>query len=563
MKEIISTDQVMARSSKQSDREKKIAQHVVIYYARMKGMRVNWDAHWDLITRYIMLNDKRLVFGNQVPGGGDIKFNTLFDATGVHANELLASALHSMLTSPTSFWFDLETGIAEVDNDDDVRLWLQKTKMYMHQLFNESNFQTEIHEVYLDLGSFGTTTMRIEKDKDTVIRFHCRPIFESYISENNKGVVDTIYRRFKWSWKQIAEEFGIDKLPPQFAKLVKDNRPDQLVEHYVIHAVYPREEWDNSLGNPKKYKFASCYVLEETQLLLNESGFRTNPYVTPRWLKVAGEVYGRSPGMKALGDIKVINEMQKTQLKSAQKTMDPPLQMPHDGFVMPVQVGPGDINFYESGTQDRIEPLLTGSRIDFGFQMMDDIRKRIHSAFFIDQLQLAQGPQMTATEVRQRADDQLRLLGPILGRQESELLRPMVERVFDILLEEKLLPQPIPKVLEGRNVQVKYISQIAKAQKISELDNFNRAIQTIGPVVQADPTAMDNINSDEAVKYIFKLLGTPAEILRKDKAVKDMRDQRQQAQEKQAQQQRDLAASRQVQEAGPTLMQAQQNQQAG
>jgi len=202
----------------------------------------------------------------------------------------------------------------------------------------------------------------------------------------------------------------------------------------------------------------------------------------------------------------------KTTIRSAQKTVDPPLMMPDDGILLPIKTAPGGINYYRAGSADKIEPLQTGSRVDFGFQMMEQIRMRIREAFFIDQLQLGSGPQMTATEVSQRTEEKLRLLGPILGRQQFELLRPLIDRIFNIMMRRELFP-PTPPALSEAVLQVQYSSQIAKAQRSADAQSFMRVFNIVGPLMQAKPEMLDNLNGDQLLRYVSRAYGLPEEVL--------------------------------------------------
>lgn len=501
-----------------------------------------WESHWlDVANFFIPEYDD--IFGYKTPG--EKKRYKIVDSTGPQSLVLLASALHGMLTNPSGPWFGLSTGIKEIDENDDVRKWLQDCGYLINDVLNASNFQQEIHETYLGLGSFGTSLFGIEEDQDRIVRFNSRPIYHAYIAENNKGLVDTVYRKFDWTLRQIRQEFGNDKLPKQLrdSKSMDD-------EFEIIHAVYPRSDYDLDSYSPKKMAFASCYVLKDKEFLLDEGGFQEMPYVVPRWMKVAGEEYGRSPGMVALPDTKMVNEMMKTTIRGAQKMVDPPLLLPDEGIIMPFRATPSALNFYRAGSQDKIEPLQTGGRVDFGFQMLEDVRKRIREAFFIDQLQLDIGPQMTATEVQQRVDEKLRLLGPVLARQQFELLRPLIDRVFKIMARKGKLPPNMPRILEGAKFRVQYTSQIARAQRMSEMQTLDRAIQLNAPIIGVDPTVLDNVNGDEYFRYSVKLAGLPQQLIRNQADVKKIRDIRQKAMEDQKRLEEENA---QADQAGKTL----------
>jgi len=534
--------------------DKGLALQIKKRFETLKGDRKNWDNHWREVADYVIPR-KDDVYKTRRSVTGEKKSNKsfLFDSTAIHANELLASALHSMLTNPSLNWFELTTGVPEIDRLDDVRLWLQRTAETMHQTLNNSNFQTEIHEVYLDLGSFGTGLIQIEEDPERLLRFRARPVYDGYIQENSKGVVDTIFREEWMSLRNIVDKFGKEKLNEKLLREL-DKNPDS--KKHIIHGVFPRKNLNNKKIGPKNMPYASVYSLSEESIVLEESGFNEFPYLVPRWTKISGEVYGRSPAIKSLPDIKMVNAMMETTLRSGQKITDPPLLVPDDGFMLPLNLRPGGISYYRAGTPDQVIPLQTGGRIDFGFQLLERIRTSIREAFFIDQLQLNVGPQMTATEVSQRTEEKLRLLAPILARQHDELLRPLIDRVFGIMLRAEALP-PIPEVLSEQEINVRYSSQVAKAQRASDAQNINRFVQLATPFFQVDPTVMDNLNPDEAVRHIGHMFSIPQELFRDQDEVESLREQRQEQEAQQAQQEAQLAQAEAIGKAGPTLLDAQ------
>lgn len=498
---------------------KERATKFIKYYEKLKADRTNWDNHWREIAEYILPN-KDNVFGGKTPG--QKKGTELFDATGVHSNILLASALHGMLTNPSLPWFGLTTGDEKLDADDDVRKWLQDCTRVMLNVMNNSNFQTEIHEVYLDQGSLGTGALLINEDDIDIVRFLSIPIYEMFIDENFKGVVCTVARCFKKPAKDIIDEYGEKVLEEN--DLLSLFTKDPHKEFEILHMIGENNSYnphDEKIGN---FKYYSETILKDKKVILRSKGFNTWPMPIPRWNKVSGEKYGRSPGMNALPDIKMINQMMKTTLRAAQKMIDPPLQAPDEGMMGPLKTTPGAINWYRAGSTDKVEPILTGGRVDFGFQMMDDVRKRIRSAFFIDQLQMPQGPQMTATEVMQRTEEQLRLLGPILGRQHNELLKPLVDRVFDICYRRNLFGKIPAKLAKLKKIDVQYSSQIAQAQKLAALESFNRMLSMSAPLMQMDPNVMDNMDTDQAFLYVAKTVGLPYELIRTKNSVKKLRD---------------------------------------
>ncbi len=522
----------------------------------LKTDRQTYEAHIQEVCDYTIPN-KGNVITPLMPG--EKKGISLYDSTAAQCNILLANTLHGILTNPASVWFEFTTGNRALDAEDEVRRWMYEATNVVHDVLNQSNFQPEIHEVYLDLGSVGTGCISADEDDDDVIRFMSHHISTVLIDENSRGVIDRVFKTYHWDLRQIAQEFGKEAMPEKLQK--KLEKGDRCKE-YVTHAVYPRTD-DELMANPKEgpksWKVASKWIIDSEKFEIKESGFREFPYAAPRWSKISGEREGRGPGMTALPDAKMVNAMMLTTLEGAQLSVRPPLQAPDDGFLNgKVKTFPNAINYYRSGTNDRIEPIITGTRVDFGYQVVEDVRKRIRDAFFVNQLQLREGPQMTATEVLQHKEEQARILGPVLGRQHNELLKPLIDRIFGICLRKGVIPKPIPEILSGRNLQVKYSSMIAKAQRTGEATNILRAIQTIQPFVAAKPDIMDNFDGDKVARYAATTFSIPQDILMDEREVAAIRQSRADAQQELIQQQQQQAQAERIAQVGPTAVQAAQ-----
>ena len=161
--------------------------------------------------------------------------------------------------------------------------------------------------------------------------------------------------------------------------------------------------------------------------------------------------------------------------------------------------------------------------------MEEQRRTAIRNVFYVDQLLLQQGPQMTATEVIQRNEEKMRLLGPVLGRLQSELLKPLIDRVFAVLLRNNMLPQA-PDFLSGRDVEIEYVSPLAKAQKSTELQSIMRAVEILGSLANVAPV-FDYVNFDNLVKHLADIVGVPQKILKTQSQVNAERQQSAQQQE--------------------------------
>jgi len=508
-------------------------------FSKLVSQRQTWESHWQEVADYMM---PRKADVTKQRSKGDKRSELIFDSSPLHAVELLAASLHGMLTNPSTPWFSLKFKNSDPEQDQDAaNEWLQNTTEKMYEAFNRSNFQQEIFELYHDLITFGTASMFIEEDADDIVRFSTRHIGEIYISENNKGRIDTVFRKFKLSARAAIQQFGEKNVSNALRGTAMK---DPYEEVTILHVVYPRENYDPKKKDAKNMPFASCYIELDNKHDLSQSGFNEFPYVVPRYLKASFEIYGRSPAMTALPDVKMLNEMSKTTIKAAQKQVDPPLLVPDDGFILPVRTIPGGLNFYRAGTRDRIEPLNIGANNPLGLNMEEQRRNAIRDTFYVNQLMMQNGPQMTATEVVQRNEEKMRLLGPVLGRLQSELLRPLIDRTFAILLRKKMF-KPVPQFLSGQDIQIEYVSPLAKAQRSSELQSVMRAIEIFGSLSKISPV-FDHIDIDELVIYLADIVGVPAKVLNSQAQVNAIRQKKQQ----EMMQQQQMQQIQQVAQAG-------------
>ena len=506
-------------------------------FDRLQGQRENWETHWQEVADYMQ---PRKADVTKRRARGDKRMEQIFDSSPIQAVELLAASLHGMLTNPSTPWFTLRFKDEEIENEDEAKLWLEASTDAMYTAFNRSNFQQEIFELYHDLITFGTAAMFIEEDDDDIIKFSTRHINEVFIAENDKGRIDTIYRKFKISARAAIQKFGEAVSADVQTKAKKD--PYEEVE--ILHSVYPRSDFNPNKKDKANMPFESVYMEFKNGNELSVGGFREFPFVVPRYLKASNEIYGRSPAMTALPDVKMLNEMSKTTIKAAQKQVDPPLLVPDDGFLLPVRTVPGGLNFYRSGTRDRIEPLNIGANNPLGLNMEQQRRDSIRAVFYVNQLMMQDGPQMTATEVIQRNEEKMRLLGPVLGRLQSELLKPLIDRVFAVLLRNNMLPQA-PEFLSGRDVEIEYVSPLAKAQKSTELQSIMRAVEILGSLANVAPV-FDYVNFDNLVKHLADIVGVPQKILKTQSQVNAER----QAQAQQREQMQQMQQLQQVAKAG-------------
>lgn len=526
-----------------------IAKSIIQRHGKLKADRAVFEGQWQEVVDYVLPNRLGFTTINETPG--QRRMQKIFDATAPWANEQLAAQLHGMMTNPAQKWFILRTKNRSLMQDIEAALWLEDVQNIIYDVFNspEANFNSQAHELYLDLGGFGTAVMLVEETpgEGPGVRYRTWFLGECVIAENRYGMVDTLYRKFKMTTRQAYQAWK-DDIGEKMMKLYKTD-PDQSV--WIIHEVRPRNERDTARSDPKNMPFSSIYVWADESEILSESGFPKFPFLVPRWTKMAGETYGRSPAMSALPDIKMLNEMCKTTLKAAQKIVDPPLMVPDDGFILPLRTVPAGLNFYRMGLGENsmIRPLETKGNVNLGLEMEDRRRESILRAFYQDRFKLQKEKvEMTRAEALIRQQENLRNMSPISGRLEVEFLNEVIQRTFEAKQRQGALP-PVPDVLKGQQLTVEYLSPISRAQKSSEAEAVERAFAMIAPMGQADPQIFDNFDGDMIARETPTWFGLPHKMMKSKEAVEQIRtgrEERRQAEQQKIDEERDAANAAQI-----------------
>jgi len=516
-------------------------------FGSLKTYRSNWESHWQEIGDFVAPNKGNIT---KKRTHGDKNTERIFDGTAQFAAELMASSMHGMLTNSGTPWFSLRYTDDEFETDDTSKEWLERATDTMYVEIGRSNFHEAINELYFDLVTFGTAVMFVDTDKEGTLRFSTRHISECYVSEDEFGRVDTVFREFKMPARAAIAQFGEENVTQRLLKKSQSD-PYDMVE--LLHVVMPRYDRDTIKIDAKNKPVASIYLDPGDKKIISESGFDEFPYMVPRFRKASYENgYGRSPAMTALSDIKMLNEMSKAVIQAAQLQIHPPLLVPDDGFILPVRTVPGGLNFYRSGTRDRIEPLNIGANNPLGENQLEQRRTAIRAAFYVDQLVTGNRPGMTATEVIQKSTEKMRILAPLTGRLQSELLRPLIDRIFNLISKKKGF-EAAPETMAGNEIDIEYVSPLAKAQRQGDIQASLELFQFLAPLMQVDPNVVDFLDVDGLAKHIIKTTGVPASVVRGAEEVAAIREQKQQMQAQMAADQRTAMLAKAAGEGAPGL----------
>ncbi len=497
---------------------------------RMQERRGQWESHWQELAEYLM--PRRADFATTREPGGK-RTEKQFDATPLQAARGLAASLDGLLKPKTRRWFSIKTEDESLNETRDVKLWLRAAEDRLFSAFYQpsARFLQRSAEVDLDLVVFGTGVLFIgERSDASGLLFQSLHLRDCYIGENADGDIDTVYRVLRLTARQAAEKFGADRLGRRTRDAIDNDREDDEFE--FLQAVFPRHERDPRRENAANMPFASILVDMKSEHVVSESGFREFPFVIPRWDTAAGEVYGRSPGMLALPDIKTLNAMGKTILEAGHKVVNPPLLVPNDGIGATPRTFPGGITPFDAGLllqtggRSPITPLHSGGNIPIGREMQNDMRNQVWAAFFRNVLQLPfDGAQMTATEIIERKAEFMRVIGPTFGRLEADYTGPMVERAFNLIMRAGALPRP-PDRLAGVELRFEYASPIARAQKQIDASALAKTAADLGPLAAQNPEILDNFDDDRVAREIAEANGLPQHWIRSVEDVELRRTER-------------------------------------
>lgn len=499
----------------------------------LKTQRYAYEQQWNEVVERVLPRHPGFSRGKRQPG--TTRVSKMFDATAALALRHFAAAMDSMVTPRTQMWHRLTTEDPAMRDDPRVKAYLEDvTKALFNMRYRwKAGFAAQMGESYLSMGAFGTGGVMIE---DVPMRRGARyrfiPLQRLYFAESDEGIVDKAYICWPLTIRQAAQKFGEAKLPRNLRNLLQ-REPEKCIE--FLHCVQPRTDRDPSKVDALNMPYESYWIALEGSEIVERSGFRTFPVSVGRFYANDDSQYGAGPAMDALPDINMVNEMERTNIKGAQKAVDPPLLLPEDGALEGFDLRSGSLNW--GGLDDKgnemVRPLQTGQRVELGIEYTNQKREVINLAFYVTLFQiLVDSPQMTATEVLQRAQEKGVLLAPTMGRVQSEMLGPLIERELDIAFHAGLLPEMPDEMIEsGGSVVIEYDSPLNRAMRAEEGTAVLRWSEAATPFIQADPKAAKVMNASAIVRGLADIFSVPSRFLNTEEEV----EQADQAMQEQAQ----------------------------
>ena len=447
------------------------------------------------------------------------------------ASRTLASGMMSGITSPARPWFRLGTGDKNLDDIQAVKLWLHEVQQVMYKVFSQSNTYNALHQLYAELGVFGTAAMGVYQDFENVI--WCKPytVGSYMLGLNSQNTADTFYREYEVSVGQCIKQFGDENVSQSVLEQWEKGNSEAWVK--IVHAIEPNDDRDGNSPLASQKAWRSVYyeakngTKEGTEKFLRESGFDDFPVLAPRWDVTAEDVYATDcPGITGLGDTKALQLAERRKYQALDKIVNPPLQGPSsmknklNGGV----VGPNDVIWHDQSGEGLRSIYDYRPDINAINQEIGNVENRVQRAFYEDLfLMLAQTDrrQITAREVAEKHEEKLLMLGPVLERLHTELLDPLIDRTFNILQQNGVLPEPPPE-LQNKDLNVEYVSVLAQAQRLVATGAVDRLVGFTSQVAQVWPEARHKVNASRAIDEYAESLGVDPSMIRSDEEVTAM-----------------------------------------
>ncbi len=524
------------------------------YLKALESDRSSYLEHWREINDYVLPRRLRDLYTRDQGGKyGD----NIINNTGTRAIRILGSGKMAGQTSPARLWFRYTVADPDLLGDYLVMSWLAAVERVVAETFARSNLYGKLHELWTLQGAFGTSALYVEEDDEDDVRGYVFPTGQYVLASSSRGRIDTVIRSFNMTVMQVVREFGIDSVSDDTRRKYRERQWTERVA--VVHEIAPNVNRDtgklDNLNMPFKSVWYERNAPPEWARPLRQSGFEEFPVAVARWDVIGEDVYGTGcPGMDMLGDVKAIQLYEKRKAETTEKIIRPPLKAPVAARSAALSQLPGHVSYVdETAAGTKVEPLVQ-VRADAVSALEASIReheRRVMSTAYADLFQMMMMDDSTqprtAREINERHEEKMLQLGPVVERDQDEVLDPIHNRVVKILWRRGKLP-PMPKVLAGRRVKVEYISTMAQAQKLLGTSSTERFVSFIGSTSAVSKEILDIANFDKIGRRYAENLGMAPDEVRSEEEVNELRAQRRQA-EQAAQQAESMAAGAQAAEA--------------
>lgn len=485
----------------------------VAFIAGLQSERRLWEPTWRELADYYLPRRYVWLMTQATRAQKLIRNPLIVDGTGTNAARILATGMMNGITSPSRPWFKLRISGFEDDLNSEERIWLDEVQRRMMLIMAESNFYNSLAILYLDLVIFGSAAIIIYEDRDSVIRCYNPALGEFYFGQSARLQVNTFAREFSLRAAQLEEQFGKENLSDRVKQALDLGGARLLEDVSITHLIEPNRR---DLPVSKSFPFVETYweTTAPKGKLLSARGFNEFPVIACRWELSANDVYGSSPAMDALGDVKQLQQESIEKGRSLNIMNSPPLVADIQLQNRASAFAPRGVTYISGLTNGMVgaKPVYQ-IQPPIGEMTMDirDVQARIRETFNNDLFQMISqlDTVRTATEIDARREEKLVRLGSVLERFESEGLDPSIKRVYSIMDRMGLLPEP-PERIADRNIEIQYVSLLTTAQSAVAAIPTERFVQFVGSIAAGYPKAMNIPNWESLIRDYGRDIGVPS-----------------------------------------------------
>jgi hypothetical protein len=529
----------VTKEAKPSSMSKPRVENLLDTFKQLKSQRSNFESYWQSLHDYFYIESQDV--NREYYPGSELNVDALYDSTTLECSDVLASGFMNYLTPPTSKWFALRAKNPVLKNNKKVAYYLEEVAEQVNYTLNKSNFYNQMITSYKSSGVFGTSVMIEEEDIEDDARFYSIPIRQAVLVEDGRGRVTQYFIEFEYTAYQAASRWGAENLSEKMREeLTAEARKD--VKHKFLLYISTRHARDIRKTDKKNLPIEALWIDVEAKKTIEEGGYNEFPAFCHRFDKRPFIVWGYSPAMKALPFARILNAIAKTNLRAMMKHTDPPLAVPDNAFIMPFNMNPRAINYYRKDKMEGQKDIFgVGNYGDpnAGIAAIEFYSQKVKGLMYNDVFMAFDGltKRMGNPEVMERINEKMTMLGPAVGRYIAEMLNPTIIRTIGILYRRGKLPMPPEEFGMDPSYEIDCVSQLAQAQRRSELNALVSGLSMVGQVAQFAPEALDKVSADRTVDEIWSITGAPMKVLREDSEVESIREAKNQA----AQQQQQMA----------------------
>lgn len=453
---------------------------------------------------------------------GSKKMQRVFDSTAINSTQRFANRLQSVVFPPQRKWCRLEPGLdIPVDRKPQAQAILDLYGEKMFSVLRQSNFDIAMGEFLLDL-AVGTACMMVQPGDDvSPINFIPVPLFLVTYEEGANGQVDNVYRKIRMKGESIQRQWPDADISDDMQRRIAD-KPTEDIE--LLEATI----FDSTRGD---YCYHVIDKISKHELVYRRR--KMSPWVISRYMKVAGEIYGRGPLMTALPDIKTLNKTIELLLKNASLAVSGVYTAADDGVLNPntVKIVPGGIIpvARNGGPQGpSLLPLPRSGDFNVSQLVINDLRQNVKRILLDESLPPENMSARSATEIVERMKELSQNLGSAFGRLINETMIPIVTKILEVMDERGMIDLPLR--VNGLEVKVSPVAPLANAQA---MDEVNAALQFAQITQQMGAEGTVAVKYGDMIDYLGDKLGVPA-ALRNSAAERGFILEEQRAQQTQA-----------------------------